>query len=40
MNIIVFDTETLGMKSQDLLNVGYRVVDLNLITREVKVLCE
>ena len=40
MNIIVFDTETLGMKSQDLLNVGYRVVDLNLVTREVKVLCE
>lgn len=40
MNIIVFDTETLGMKSQDLLNVGYRILDLNLITAEVKVLCE
>ena len=40
MNIIVFDTETLGMKSQDLLNVGYRVLDLNPITGEVKMLCE
>jgi len=40
MNIIVFDTETLGMKSQDLLNVGYRILDLNPISREVKVLCE
>jgi hypothetical protein len=40
MNILVFDTETLGMKSQDLLNVGYRILDLNPISREVKVLCE
>jgi hypothetical protein len=40
MNIVVFDTETLGLKSQDLLNVGYRILDLNPISREVKVLCE
>lgn len=40
MNIVVFDTETLGMKSQDLLNIGYRILDLNPLTGEVKVLCE
>ena len=40
MNIIVFDTETLGMKSQDLLNVGYRILDINPMTRVVNVLCE
>ena len=40
MNIIVFDTETLGMKSQDLLNVGYRILDINPMTRVVSVLCE
>ena len=40
MNIIVFDTETLGMKSQDLLNVGYRILDINPMTRVVTVLCE
>lgn len=30
MNIIVFDTETAGVKTQSLLNVGYTIVDLNL----------
>lgn len=29
MNIIIFDTETIGKVSQDLINVGYRIVDLN-----------
>lgn len=30
MNIIVFDTETAGMITQSLLNVGYEVIDLNI----------
>lgn len=30
MNILVFDTETAGCKTQSLLNVGYTIVDLNL----------
>ena len=32
MNIIVFDTETAGIKTQSLLNVGYTIVDLDLST--------
>lgn len=35
MNIIVFDTETVGIKSQALLNVGYKIVDLNPATGEI-----
>lgn len=34
MNVLVFDTETIGKVSQDLINVGYRVVDLNPSTGE------
>lgn len=40
MNIIIFDTETIGKVSQDLLNVGYKVIDLNIQTGEYEVLCE
>ena len=40
MNIIIFDTETLGFKSQDLLNVGYRIIDLDIFSKSYKVLCE
>lgn len=40
MNIIIFDTETLGFNSQDLLNVGYRIVDIDLFTKSYSVLCE
>ena len=40
MNIIVFDTETIGKVSQDLINVGYKIGDLNIQTGEMKVLCE
>jgi hypothetical protein len=40
MNIIIFDTETLGFNSQDLLNVGYRIIDLDLFTKSYSVLCE
>lgn len=32
MNIIVFDTETAGIKTQSLYNVGYMIVDLDLRT--------
>lgn len=32
MNILVFDTETVGVITQDLLNVGYKIVDLNPAT--------
>ena len=34
MNIIVFDTETVGLKTQSLLDIGYRIIDLNLTTLE------
>jgi hypothetical protein len=40
MNIIIFDTETIGKVSQDLLNVGYKIIDLNIQTGDGKVLCE
>ena len=40
MKIIVFDTETIGKVNQDLLNVGYKIIDLNIQTAEAKVLCE
>lgn len=38
MNIIVFDTETAGIITQSLLNVGYMIVDLNLTTFEYRTL--
>lgn len=38
MNIIVFDTETAGMVTQSLLNVGYEIIDLNLQTNNFEVL--
>ena len=38
MNIIVFDTETIGKVSQDLLNIGYRIVDINPTTSDYKTL--
>ena len=37
MNIIVFDTETAGVKTQSLLNVGYMIVDLDIRTFDYKV---
>ena len=30
MRVIVFDTETIGKVTQDLLNVGYRIVDIDI----------
>ena len=37
MNIIVFDTETAGVRTQSLLNVGYMIVDLDIRTFDYKV---
>lgn len=30
MRVIVFDTETIGKVSQDLLNVGYKIIDIDI----------
>ena len=40
MNICIFDTETVGKVSQDLLNVGYKIIDLNIQQGTYKVLQE
>lgn len=40
MRVMIFDTETIGKVTQSLLNVGYRIVDINVATGEEKVLCE
>ena len=40
MNIIIFDTETIGKVSQDLLNVGYKIIDLNIQNATYKTLVE
>lgn len=38
MNIIIFDTETIGKVSQDLLNVGYKIIDVNIQHADGKLL--
>lgn len=40
MNILVFDTETAGMVTQSLLNVGYKVIDLDIQKGSYKTLVE
>lgn len=40
MNVIVFDTETIGKVSQNLLNVGYKIIDLNIQKGVFETLCE
>ena len=40
MNICIFDTETVGKVSQDLLNVGYKIIDLNIQKGTYKTLQE
>lgn len=40
MNVIVFDTETIGKVSQDLINVGYKIIDINIQKGEYKTLVE
>lgn len=38
MNIMVFDTETAGCKTQTLLNIGYCIADVDLTTFKYKIL--
>lgn len=40
MNVIIFDTETIGKVSQSLLNIGYKIVDIDIQHADGKVLCE
>lgn len=40
MNILIFDTETIGQNSQDLINVGWKIIDLDIRTTKYKVLIE
>jgi hypothetical protein len=40
MRVIVFDTETIGKVNQDLLNIGYKIIDINIQAADGKVLCE
>ena len=40
MNVIVFDTETIGMISQDLINVGYKIIDINIQQANYKTLIQ
>ena len=40
MNIIVFDTETIGKVSQDLINIGYKIIDLDISNGQYKTLQE
>lgn len=40
MNIIIFDTETIGKVSQDLINVGYKIIDLDITNGTYKTLQE
>ena len=40
MKVIVFDTETIGKVSQDLINVGYQVLDINIQHGDGKILVE
>lgn len=38
MNIIIFDTETIGKQTNDIINVGYKIIDLNIQQATFKVL--
>ena len=40
MNVLVFDTETIGMISQDLINVGYKIIDINIQQANYKTLIQ
>ncbi len=40
INVMVFDTETIGMSSQLVENIGYKIVKINLEDFTYKVLCE
>lgn len=40
MNVIIFDTETIGKVSQDLINIGYKIIDLDITTGKYETLQE
>ena len=40
MNIIIFDTETIGKVNQDLINIGYKIIDLDISNGSFKTLQE
>lgn len=40
MNIMIFDTETIGKVNQDLLNIGYKIIDLNVQQATFKTLVQ
>lgn len=40
MKIIIFDTETIGKVNQDLINVGWKVIDLNVQQATYKTIVE
>ena len=40
MKIIVFDNETIGKVSQDLINTGYQILDINIQQGDGKILVE
>ena len=40
MNVLVFDTETAGMCTQSLLNVGYKIIDIDILHGSYKLLAE
>ena len=40
MKVIVFDTETIGKVSQDLINVGYAILDIDIQHGDGKILVE
>ena len=40
MNIVIFDTETVGVKTQSLLNVGYKICDVNIQNATAETLIE
>lgn len=40
MIICVLDTETIGKVNQDLLNLGYKIVDIDMQDGQVKTLCQ
>lgn len=38
MNVIIFDTETAGVNTQTLLNVGYKIIDIDILHGSFKTL--
>ena len=40
MRVIIFDTETIGKVSQDLINIGYKIIDIDIQKNYYETLCE